>query len=156
MSGSPASLIINSPYDVPTHQWQEVGARLTLVEGRRQAGYEIFDTRNNTRRTASLDLVNRIRTRVDAWRAADYPGVTTVTRTLLAHWYDHDARTHPFYFCQIEAIETLIWWVEAPPEHTQAIFIPGDGGAWERLCSKMATGTGKTTVMAMIVTWRVR
>ncbi len=151
----PASLIINSPYDSPTHHWRDEGGRLSLVEGRRAAGYEIFDTRNNTRRTAPLDLVNRIRSRVDAWRADDYPGITTVTRTLLQHWHDETARIHPFYFCQLEAIETLIWWVEAPAEHTQGIFVPGDGGPWERLCSKMATGTGKTTVMAMIVTWQV-
>jgi type III restriction enzyme len=61
-----------------------------------------------------LELVAQIRERVDAWRAADYPGVTTVTRQLLEHWHDRGARQHPFYFCQLEAIETLIWWVEAP------------------------------------------
>jgi type III restriction enzyme len=49
----------------------------------------------------------------------------------------------------------LIWQVEAPSEFKQGVAIPGDGGAWERLCSKMATGSGKTTVMAMIITWQV-
>ena len=128
---------------------------LSLQNGRRPAGYEIFDTRNNTRRTEPLDLVNRIRERVDAWRAAQWPGITTVTRSLLEHWYDASARQHQFYFCQLEAIETFIWWVEAPAEHKQGIFVHGDGGAWERLCAKMATGAGKTTVMAMIITWQV-
>ena len=52
-------------------------------------------------------------------------------------------------------IETLIWWVEAQAEFRQGIAMPGDGGAWERLCNKMATGAGKTTVMAMIITWQV-
>ena len=117
-------------------------------------GHEIFDIRNNTRRTEPLELVNTIRERVDAWRAADYPGVTSVTRRLLAHWWDRGARQLPFYFCQLEAIETLIWWVEALPEFKQGIHIPGDGGPWERICSKMATGSGKTTVMSMIITWQ--
>ncbi len=111
--------------------------------------------RNNTRRTESLDQVNEIRCRVDAWRKAGYPGVTSVTSRLLDHWHDAAARQYPFYFCQLEAIETLIWRVEAAPEFKQGIFIQGDGGAWERLCNKMASGTGKTAVMAMIITWQV-
>lgn len=100
-------------------------------------------------------MVNTIRTRVDQWREAGYPGVTIVTRKLLEHWHDEDARQHPFYFCQLEAIETLIWWVEGAEAYKQGIHIPGDGGPWERLCNKMATGAGKTTVMAMIITWQV-
>lgn len=152
----PKSLIINSPYEVPTRHWtQGRGGALSIVEERREAGYEIFDIRNNTRRTETLALVKAIRERVDTWRAADYPGITSVTRTLLEHWYDLSGRDLPFYFCQLEAIETLIWWVEAPAEYKQGIFVPRDGGAWERLCSKMATGSGKTTVMAMIITWQV-
>ncbi len=153
---APKSLIINSPYLPPTRHWQQgAGTKLDLVEGRRPAAYEVFDTRNNTKRVEALELVNRIRERVQAWREADYPGVTQVTRGLLAHWQDRDARTLPFYFCQLEAIETLIWWVEATAEFKQGIFLEGDGGPWERICSKMATGSGKTTVMAMIITWQV-
>lgn len=52
--------------------------------------------------------------------------MTSVTRSLLAHWWDRTARQLPFYFCQCEAIETLIWWVEAASAHKQGIFIPGD------------------------------
>lgn len=154
---APKTLIISSPFERPTHHWRrQSDSRLELAEGRRSAGYEIFDTRNNTIRGVQLELVNRIRERVDAWRAADYPGVTSVTRQLLEHWQDPQAsRLYAFYFCQIEAIETLIWHVEAAPEFKQGIAIPGDGGAWERLCNKMATGSGKTTVMAMIITWQV-
>lgn len=155
MSG-PRSLIINSPFRAPERHWrQKVGTELELVEGRRPAAYEVFDTRNNTRRVESLDVVNRIRERIAEWRAADYPGITTVTRSLLTHWQDAGARILQFYFCQIEAIETLIWWVEAPAEFKQGIYLMGDGGPWERICSKMATGSGKTTVMAMIITWQV-
>ncbi len=153
---APSSLIINSPYTCPTQYWEQArDGTLTLIPQRRSAGYEIFDVRNNTRRTEELTLVNAIRTRVSEWRQAEYPGVTSVTRSLLEHWFDQSARDYPFYFCQLEAIETLIWWVEATVEFKQGIFIPGDGGAWERFCNKMATGTGKTTVMAMIITWQV-
>lgn len=153
---APKSLIINSPYERPARHWRQAqGGALSMVEERRDAGYEIFDIRNNTRRTEILALVNSIRKRVDEWRSAGYPGVTSVTRTLLEHWFDRSARQYPFYFCQLEAMETLIWWIEAPDEHKQGIHIPGDGGAWERVCNKMATGSGKTTVMAMLIAWQV-
>jgi len=152
---SPKSLIINAPYERPAFYWRDDRGTLVLETGRRPAGYEIFDTRHNTRRTEPLELVNRIRERVDTWRQAQWPGVTTVTRGLLEHWHERSARQLPFYFCQLEAIETLIWWVEAPADFKQGIFVPGDGGAWERRCSKMATGSGKTTLMAMIITWQV-
>jgi type III restriction enzyme len=151
-----ASLIINSPYEPPRQHWvQATGGALSIVPARRPAGYLIFDVRNNTHRTEPLKLVNEIRTRLNDWRAAGYPGITSVTRRLLEHWHDRSARQYPFYFCQLEAIETLIWWVEGAAEFKQGIFVPGDGGPWERLCNKMATGSGKTTVMAMIVTWQV-
>ena len=152
---APSSLIVNSPFEPPRWHWIDHQGGLKLADGRRPAGYEIFDTRNNTRRSEPLELVGRIRERVDTWRAANYPGITTVTRSLLDHWNDATARQYPFYFCQLEAIETLIWWVEAPADFKQGIYVPGDGGAWERLCNKMATGSGKTTVMAMLITWQV-
>ena len=125
------------------------------MESRRAASYEIYDVRNNTRRVETLDQVNEIRQRVAQWRGDDYPGITAVTRQLLVHWFDRSARQHPFYFCQLEAIETLIWWVEAADAYRQGVFLQGDGGPWERVCSKMATGSGKTTVMAMLITWQV-
>jgi type III restriction enzyme len=149
------SLIINSPYKAPQKHWQQArDGSLTTVDSRRPAGYELFDVRHNTRRTKLLDLANEIRPRVEAWRNADYPGVTPITRRLLEHWHDPSARHLPLYFCQLEAIETLIWWIEATSEYRQGIVIPGDGGPWERLCNKMATGSGKTTLMAMIIAWQ--
>lgn len=155
MRPSANSVIVNSPYDVPHHHWLHRGdGTLELVEGRRPASYDIYDVRNNTRRVEILEQVNEIRQRVDAWRADDYPGVTVITRQLLAHWHDQSARQLPFYFCQLEAIETLIWWVEGAAASKQGVLLTGDGGPWERLCSKMATGSGKTAVMAMIITWQ--
>jgi type III restriction enzyme len=155
---TPQSLIINTPFESPRWYWikdRNDPKKLTLTNGRRPAGYEIFDTRQNTLRTEPLALVNTVRERVDEWRAAGYPGATTMTRRLLEHWHDQSARQFPFYFCQLEAIETLIWCVEGASEFRQGIAISGDGGAWQRLCNKMATGTGKTVVMAMIVAWQV-
>lgn len=150
------SLIINTPFVCPQQHWVEgKGGKLEIKSERRPASYEVFDVRNNTKRVETLNLVNTIRGRVDQWRADGWPGVTIITRKLLEHWHDNSARQLPFYFCQLEAIETLIWWVEGAAAYKQGIYIPGDGGPWERLCNKMATGSGKTTVMAMLITWQV-
>ena len=149
------SLIVNRPLERPEKHWVEGrGGALEIRRGRRPASYEVFDARNNTKRTEALGTVDTIRARVDRWREAGRPGVTIVTRKLLEHWCDETARPHPFYFCQLEAIETLIWWVEGAEAYRQGIALPGDGGPWERLCNKMATGAGKTVVMAMIVAWQ--
>lgn len=163
-----SSLIINSPFEMPQRYWgqDDNGKIQRIQEGRRPAAYELFDTRNNTRRVEPLEQVNRIRERVDAWRDAGWPGVTSVTRELLEHWHargewnpdehrwEGGPRQNPFYFCQLEAIETLIWWVEGQETFKQGIYLQGDGGAWERVCNKMATGSGKTSVMALIITWQ--
>ncbi len=153
------SLIINSPFVEPAQHWVENPDRTLRVEPRRRpAGYEIIDTRENTRRQEPIPLVDDIRQRVAHWRNDGWPGATAVTVELLNHWWDRDrvsGRQYPFYFCQLEAIETLIWHVEAQPEYRQGIYVPGDGGPFERLCNKMATGSGKTTVMAMLITWQV-
>jgi type III restriction enzyme len=150
---------LNSAFVEPQQHWAENTNRtLRLEPSRRAAGYEIIDTRENTRRQVSIPLVDDIRQRVNEWRAAGWPGVTGVTSELLNHWWDLDrvsGRQYPFYFCQLEAIETLIWYTEAEAQYRQGISVQGDGGGFERLCNKMATGSGKTTVMAMIITWQV-
>jgi type III restriction enzyme len=157
---SPTSLIINSAFIEPQQHWAENPDRTLRIEPkRRPAGYEIIDTRTNTRRMVTIPLVDDIRQRVNQWRTDGWPGVSAVTRELLTHWWDVDKvsnRQHRFYFCQLEAIETLIWMQEAQPEYRQGLNVQGDGGAFERLCNKMATGSGKTTVMAMIITWQVQ
>ena len=154
------SLIINSPYSAPSEHWQfvEEGQPLKLVEGRRQAGYMIADPQAKPYRDKGifepLPLVNQIRQRVTAWREVGYPGITGITKTLLEHWKDPQQREFPFFFCQIEAIETLIWLIETPASEKTGIDIPTDGGEFRRLCSKLATGTGKTVVMAMLIAWQ--
>ena len=154
-------LIINSPYAVPKEHWGRVPntkSVFRLYPTRREAGYMKATESKGIEDTGvfiPIPLVNEIRKKVDQWRAADYPGVTGVTRRLLRHWYDPTERDLRFFFCQLEAIETIIWLAEAPESYKQGIEVPGDGGDFRRLCCKMATGTGKTTVMAMLIAWQV-
>jgi type III restriction enzyme len=103
-----------------------------------------------------LPVVNRIRPRVKSWREAGYPGVTGTTFRLLQHWRDPEVwEQRRFFFCQLEAIETLIWLTEASAGDRQGAEVEGDGGPFPRLCAKMATGSGKTLVMAMAIAWHV-
>lgn len=154
-------LIINSAYREPTQHWKYDlnGQTFVREEGRRPAGYFIAgqgsNQYNDIGQFIELPLVNRIRPRVKAWREAGYPGVTGVTRKLLDHWNDKDARQYPFFYCQMDAIETLIWLTEAPDAEKVGIDIPSDGGAFRRLCTKLCTGGGKTTVMAMLIAWMI-
>ncbi len=155
-------LIINSPYDEPAEHWSyERESRLfTRTTGRRPAGYVVATERSRSFDDpgvfVELPLVNQIRPRVKAWREAGYPGVTGITKRLLEHWRDLDERDYRrFFFCQLEAIETQIWLSETSAADKQGIEIPGDGGPFVRLCSKMATGSGKTIVMAMLIAWQI-
>src|SRR5258708_5051976 len=59
------------------------------------------------------------------------------------------------FFCQLEAIETLIWLIEAPEAERVGIHIPSDRGTSQRLCTKLATGGGKTIVIAMVIAWQI-
>jgi type III restriction enzyme len=157
-SGTIDQLIINSPYEEPAEHWsyERESRSFTRKPGRRPAGYitatpgaKAFDDPGIFR---ELPLVNKIRPRVKAWREAGYPGVTGVTRKLLEHWRDPEQREgRRFFFCQLEAVETLMWLTEAPAAERVGIEIPGDGGDFTRICTKMATGSGKTIVMAMII-----
>ena len=154
-------LIINSAFREPKHHWRYDlnGQRFIKEPGRRPAGYFIAgqgsNQYNDIGQFIELPLVNKIRPRVKAWREAGYPGVTGVTKKLLDHWNDKDARQYQFFFCQLDAMETLIWLAEAPAAQKVGIDIPGDGGAFRRLCTKLCTGGGKTTVMAMLIAWMV-
>ena len=154
-------LIINSAYREPTAHWKYnlETHHFERTQGRRPAGYVVAgqerNAYNDQGRFVELPLVNKIRPRVKAWREAGYPGVTGTTRRLLAHWHDNAARQYPFFFCQLDAMETLIWLTEAADADKVGIDIPGDGGAFRRICTKMCTGSGKTTVMAMLIAWQV-
>lgn len=155
-------LIINSPFDEPTQYWSYVReTRLfELRNGRRPAGYLVASPDSRTiddpGEFHEIELVNRIRPRVKAWREAGYPGATGITRRLLEYWNDPSERDdRRFFFCQLEAAETLIWLAEAPDSEKVGIEIPDGEGEFHRICCKMATGSGKTVVMAMLIAWQV-
>lgn len=155
-------LIINSPFIEPTAHWRyDRSTKLFSKEqGRRSAGYLIATPGSKVADDpgifVELPLVNRIRPRVKEWREKNYPGATGVTRRLLEHWRDAQEREgRQFFFCQLEAIETLVWLAEASAADSQGIEIPTDGGPFVRWCTKLATGTGKTVVMAMVIAWQV-
>ncbi|MCF8246217.1 MAG: DEAD/DEAH box helicase family protein [Saprospiraceae bacterium] len=154
-------LICNNPYHEPTEHWNNVGAQqYQKLEGRRKAGYMV-STREQARfgvgKFVELDTVNHLRERVRQWREGGYQYTTGTTRKLLRHWTDREKREGmtQFFFCQIEAIETLIYLSETPEGAQFTQKIPGDGGTWQRICCKMATGTGKTLVMGMTIAWQV-
>ena len=155
-------LIINKPYEEPCKYWRYDREKRSFckAKGRRPAGYLVAseDSRafDDPGVFVEIPLVNQIRERVGAWREAGHPGVTSVTKRLLEYWTDpEEFEARRFFFCQLEAAETLIWLTEAAAADRVGIDIPSDGGDFARLCSKMATGSGKTVVMAMVIAWHV-
>jgi len=152
------------------------------------------------RRPSRLLLVPKIRVAVDAWREQGYPGASDVTRRLFEYWFneDHEVADFPvpfrYYFCQREAIETLVWLVEIAGERDAQKLIQAHATIFQkdlfsenivfqttmdgkrqirryvpelngegvqdlppedlhRFAFKMATGSGKTWVIAMAVVW---
>ena len=109
--------------------------------------------------------INIVRQLVDQWRTIPNPrdwGVTPETARLLQHWRSHEFQSIRPFFCQVEAAETAIWLSEVAPnteagrrvvrylEEANAQSNPG----LSRLALKLATGAGKTTVMAMLIAWQ--
>jgi type III restriction enzyme len=98
------------------------------------------------------DLVNQLRGEVRGWREAGYPGTAGVTRRLLEWWFERDderrATARRFFFCQQEAVETVIYLYEVQGRRKMP-----ETGDLLRYALKLATGTGKTVVMALFVTW---
>jgi type III restriction enzyme len=109
------------------------------------------------KRVTTNVLVNEIRTHVDQWRELPPSqwGVTPETQRLLLHWRDPD-RERKLFFCQREAVETLIYLTEVDPKRFRKQLEDANAEANPdlfRLACKMATGAGKTAVMAMIIAW---
>jgi type III restriction enzyme len=110
-------------------------------------------------------IINEIRDHVAAWRALPNPNdwqVTPATARLLQHWRHHPFQSIRPFFCQVEAVETIIWLTEVAPTlgkrgdrfwaHIKGAN-PQANPELVRLAMKMATGSGKTTVMAMLIAW---
>lgn len=170
--------IINSPYQAPEAHFElgPSGPTGKLLEGRRPSEsyipVPVSKKKGETQQTFDFDatgerreqntLINDIRREVEIWRANNWNGVTPYTRKLLAHWSaGPPTRDEPVLFCQREAAETAIFLSEVAGRHGTADYrrrlepeneLHNDG--LPRLGVKMATGTGKTIVIAMIVAWQ--
>ena len=165
--------ILNSPFEEPKeHWWILEGEVPRRREGRRFAHYFYRDPRSATRESAETDvgtmielkLVTRIRDRLAVWRRDGYPGASRTTLELLAYW-SREGRKQPLFFAQREAAETVVFLAEARADFRQGIDIPRDepsddkkGAGYTgflRYACKMATGAGKSTVMAMLAAWSI-
>ena len=183
--------IINSPYESPTRHWELDGEGQPthrLIDRRRRAEFvtpipkarkrktpgaqdalEFGDRTGVSTKAQEYDptpIINELRGHVDRWRALPKPGdwqVTPETARLLRHWRHHRFGGIRPFFCQVEAVETLIWLTEVAPrrgrrgktflDHLEAANAGANPGL-ARLALKLATGAGKTTVMAMIIAWQ--
>ena len=110
-------------------------------------------------------IINEIRSHVASWRSLPNPadwGVTPATASLLNHWRHYNFQGVRPFFCQIEAVETIIWLTEVARRDRQhkKFWAHVEGANKDanpeliRLAMKMATGSGKTTVMAMLIAWQ--
>ena len=190
--------VLNSPYAYPGRHWRlENGAPTDYVEERRRQSEYVVPVPTPKRRrggpaqdamtlgvegisTAEQEydptpIINEIRRRVDAWRELPNPkdwGVTPVTQRLLQHWRgtNHEHQGVRPFFCQVEAVETVIWLTEVSKilaegrprvaQEFQSIRLHLEGANEQanpellRIALKLATGAGKTTVMAMLIAWQ--
>jgi type III restriction enzyme len=169
--------ILNSPYREPTRHFRfDADNQITSIidPGRRGSSYflpiaspkkkgapGLFDDLEETRTESGH--VNRIRQLVKTWRDLGWPDITPVTRGLLEHWKAED-RSRDLFFCQLEALETLIYITEVAKQTKYGdewieryLREKADEAGTEllRVACKMATGTGKTVVMAMLIAWQV-
>jgi type III restriction enzyme len=173
------SPVINSPFREPERHFllNEDGSPTGVIkEGRRPSAYFVpipparkkgkarqaeLGLEGGGERVTQNDFINEIRGNVERWRQLppSQGGVSHETARLLQHWRAGEPQP-PLFFCQIEAIETLIWLTEVTPRHRPEIrrrieqFSAEANPELFRIALKMATGSGKTTVMAMLIAWQ--
>ena len=171
--------IQNSPFEKPEKYWYiQEGEEPELRDGRRPS--VVFPPRDQ-REPWTLDenilrpsqeyptgydlaLVHLIRERLEAWQQQAYTGVTRTTLELI-QWWTREGREQRLFFAQIEAALTIIFLKEARADLRQGISVvreePSDDRkaegymGFQRYACKMATGGGKTTVMAMLAAWSI-
>jgi type III restriction enzyme len=169
--------ILNSPFAEPTRHWEldDTGIPVgSWAEGRRRSEYivpvppprhqhiaqGVLELDAEYGKPKSNDYVNELRAKVGAWRnlpqSQQERSVTPVTAQLLRYWRNPE-RERRLFFCQIEAAETAIWLAEVAPraEHDRLRTWNADANpALFRIALKLATGAGKTNVMAMLIAWQ--
>jgi type III restriction enzyme len=130
------------------------------------------DIRDKAYATLIPPLVAKIRQEVNAWRQADYAGASDTTRDLLKHWFrtqhlienaDGSLGEFRYYFAQREAVETVIWLYEVRKSRDKFDLLRFDSSGdvssgmftedWPRYVLKMATGSGKTKVLSLLIAW---
>jgi len=166
--------ILNSPYEEPSRHFRfsDEGITDEIDDERRSSAYFMpipaakkrgkqlaFDTEWTKDRVEENKFINRVRERVALWRQGGYAGTTRITRQLLEYW----TRPEPdprLFFCQVEALETAIYVTEVASKYGDAWidnelrrFNEDANPLLQRIACKMATGTGKTVVMAMLIAW---
>jgi len=164
--------IINSPFVEPSRHFEFDSRGIITGEtadGRRRSLYftPIPGTKQRAgelgldlgERVEENQLINQVRDQVSLWRQRGYPGVTSTTLRLLSHWNEIEDKVRPLFFCQREAMETTVFLAEvAPKEHpfftnSLAQYANSLNDGLFRQALKMATGTGKTVVMSLVIVW---
>jgi type III restriction enzyme len=170
--------ILNSPFEEPTRHFRfdDDGITDEVVTGRRRSEYfmpipasrkrgglqsELVFEEWTQDRVEENKFINEVRERVGRWRMMGWPNVTAVTRRLLEYWTDKE-RERPLFFCQVEALETAIFLAEAAGKEPGGAYFQNEirrfnedaNPGFFRLAHKMATGTGKTVLMAMLIAWQ--
>ncbi len=170
--------IINSPFSEPERHFRfdDDGITNDIVESRRKSHYfsPIPKPKKNDKQL-ELDLglwtqdrieenkfINDVRERVSLWRRGGYRAavnITPITRRLLEHWTNAE-RERRLFFCQLEALETVIYITEVADKsgdtwiRNQLNKFKDDANPLLfRTALKMATGSGKTVVMSMLIAW---
>jgi type III restriction enzyme len=167
--------VINSPFGEPSKHFVfgKDGITNEIADGRRESTFFI-PIAPARRKEAQLDLeslmtvdrmqsngfINRIRVEVGLWRQGGYRGVTPITRRLLEYWTDPE-RDRRLFFCQVEAAETAVFLGEVASRHGVTWidnelrgYNASHNGDLFRMAIKIATGGGKTLVMAMLIAWQ--
>ena len=173
--------ILNSPYHEPKlyyktnlegeldYEEKVKGRRIFVpfmggIPKKRGIQEEIFTFEEITKEYEN-DTVNILRREIKAWRELDYPNTTGITRDLLQFWFQNPERiaVKKLFFAQQEAIETAIWINEVAEKSNAGTSILSNikkanqnvsvepSEQLPRIAFKMATGTGKTVVMAALI-----
>src|SRR5271157_2315209 len=111
--------ILNNPYEPPSRHWSYVGGVPNETPGRRPASYWFKTQKIGTTQESlfaeeerdELPLVNKLRDDVSNWRRSKYRGASKITQELFAYWFTQ-GRHRPLFFCQREAVETIIYLLE--------------------------------------------